>query len=146
MSGTNHIRAIAGFYFLVGAIGILSAITLLIFGKSPNIGTTLSSVAYAIGAYYFSKGSNAAKIFLTVMSAFAFLLEGLIGVIAISDGRASGAVILLLASLSAYCLYALQFSASLKSEFAGRSAAYRLSKDKAAQSYYDELERSSSRE
>jgi hypothetical protein len=73
-------------------------------------------------------------------------LEGLIGVIAISDGRASGAVILLLAVLSAYCLYALQFSASLKSEFAGRSAAYRLSKDKAAQSYYDELERSSSRE
>ena len=68
MSGTNHIRAIAGFYFLVGAIGILSAITLLIFGKSPNIVTTLSSVAYAIGAYYFSKGSNAAKIFLTEMS------------------------------------------------------------------------------
>ncbi|MET2831979.1 hypothetical protein [Mesorhizobium shangrilense] len=146
MNGTNHIRAVAGIFFVMAALGVLSEITMLILGESLNAVAAFSSVAYAIGAYYFIKGSNVAKILLTVMSIIAFLLEGAIAVVAISDGLAIGTVMLLFAGLSAYCLYALQFSASLRSEFARRSAASRLAEDKAAQHYYDELERKSSQE
>lgn len=146
MNGTGHMRRVAGIFFVIAALGLLSEATMLLLGESLNVVAALSSVAYAIGAYYFIKGSNVAKIFLTVMSGIAFLFEGVVAVFAISAGMATGLFILLMAVLSAYCLYALQFSASLRSEFAGRSAVYRLSKDKAAQSYYDELERSSSRE
>ncbi len=146
MNGTGHMRRVAGIFFVIAALGLLSEATMLLLGEPLNVVAALSSVAYAIGAYYFINGSNVAKIFLTVMSGIAFLFEGLVAVIAISAGIAIGLFMLLMAVLSAYCLYALQFSASLRSEFADRSAAYRLSKDKAAQSYYDELERSSSRE
>ncbi len=146
MNGTGHMRRVAGIFFVIAALGLLSEATMLLLGESLNVVAALSSVAYAIGAYYFIKGSNVAKIFLTVMSGIAFLFEGVVAVFAISAGMATGLFILLMAVLSAYCLYALQFSASLRSEFAGRSAVYRLSKDKAAQSYYDELEGSSSRE
>lgn len=146
MNGTGHMRRVAGIFFVIAALGLLSEATMLLLGESLNVVAALSSVAYAIGAYYFIKGSNVAKIFLTVMSGIAFLFEGVVAVFAISAGMATGLFILLMAVLSAYCLYALQFSASLRSEFAGRSAVYRLSKDKAAQSYYDELEGRSSRE
>ena len=146
MNGTNHMRRVAGIFFVIAALGLLSEATMLLLGESLNVVAALLSVAYAIGAYYFIKGSNVAKIFLTVMSGVAFLFEGVIAVFAIAAGVAIGLFLLLMALLSAYCLYALLFSASLRSDFAIRSAAYRLSKDKAAQSYYDELERSSSRE
>jgi uncharacterized membrane protein len=146
MNGTGHMRRVAGIFFVIAALGLLSEATMLLLGESLNVVAALSSVAYAIGAYYFIKGSNVAKIFLTVMSGIAFLFEGLVAVLAISAGMATGLFVLMMALLSAYCLYALLFSASLRSEFARRSAASRLAEDKAAQSYYDELERSSSRE
>lgn len=147
MSGKHHIWAVAAIFFVTGAVGILSAIALLVFGHSPNIVSAISSAAYVIGAYYFLKGSRPAKIFLAVMAAIATLFEAVIGITFIfSGGLSLGLFVLLLAGLTVYCLYALQFSKTLNSEFARRSEAYQLRKGAAAKRFYDELEQGGSQE
>lgn len=147
MSGKHHIWAVAAIFFVTGAVGILSAFALLVFGHSPNIVSSISSAAYVVGAYYFLKGSRPAKIFLTVMAAIATLFEGVIGITLVaSGGMALGLFVLLLAGLTVYCLYALQFSKALNSEFDRRSEAYQLQKGTAAKRFYEELEKGGSPE
>lgn len=62
MNGTGHMRRVAGIFFVIAALGLLSEATMLLLGESLNVVAALSSVAYAIGAYYFIKGSRSKNI------------------------------------------------------------------------------------
>lgn len=140
-------QAVAGIFIVVGVLGVLAQIALLALRQPPNVVSGISSVANVIGAYYFLKGSWPAKIFLTAMAALSTLLAGAIGILMLADRSVPiGLFTLLLAAATAYCLYVLLLSKTLKAEFARRSERARADKSKVAQRYYDELEQAGSGE
>lgn len=147
MNGKLHMQAVAGIFVAIGVVGVLAQVALLVLGQQPSVVSGISSVAYVIGAYYFLKGSWPAKIFLTAMAALSTLLAGAVGILMLADRSAPiGLFTPLVAAATAYCLYVLLLSKTLKAEFGRRSERARADKAKVAQRYYDELEQGSSGE
>ena len=116
--------AVAAIYFVLGAVGIVSAVILLVAGDSSRLWAAAMSAGYVLGACYFLKGSIWSKNFLVAMSAIGAVFSVPLIPFLLQPGRITPltSLFLFFGLGLAYCFYALIFSGSLKREFKDRKS------------------------